>query len=60
VLLYNNQTSEALTQRMQKRAQEAKIPIVGVSETEPPGKSYQDWMTDQLGALDKALARPTS
>jgi zinc/manganese transport system substrate-binding protein len=60
VLLYNNQTTEALTQRIQKRAQEAKIPVVGVSETEPPGKSYQDWMTGQLDALDKALARPTS
>jgi zinc/manganese transport system substrate-binding protein len=59
-LLYNNQTTEALTQRMQKLAQDAKIPVVGVSETEPPGKSYQGWMTDQLEALDKALSSPTS
>jgi zinc/manganese transport system substrate-binding protein len=60
VLLYNSQTSEALTKRMQKLAQEAKIPAVGVSETEPPGKNYQGWMTDQLDALDKALSGPTS
>jgi zinc/manganese transport system substrate-binding protein len=59
-LLYNSQTQEALTQRMQKLAQASKVPVVGVSETEPPGKSYQDWMTEQLDALDKALSSPTS
>ncbi|MBV9522884.1 MAG: zinc ABC transporter substrate-binding protein [Alphaproteobacteria bacterium] len=60
VLLYNSQTSEALTQRMQKLAQESRVPVVGVSETEPPGKTYQDWMTEQLDRLDKALASPAS
>ncbi len=60
VLLYNSQTSEALTKRMQKLAQDAKIPVVGVSETEPPGKTYQGWMAEQLDALDKALSGPTS
>ena len=32
------------------------IPVVGVSETEPPNSTYQDWMMGQLNALDKALA----
>jgi zinc/manganese transport system substrate-binding protein len=35
------------------------IPVVGVSETTPPGATYQTWMLGQLDALDKALASPT-
>ncbi len=57
VLLYNSQTSEALTRRMQNIAAQSGVPVVGVSETEPPGKDYQEWMLSQLGALDRALAR---
>lgn len=57
VLIYNNQTSDALTRRMRTIAQEAGVPVVGVSETEPQGKDYQEWMRSQLDALDRALAR---
>lgn len=57
ILLYNSQTSEALTRRMQKIATESGVPVVGVSETEPRGKDYQDWMLSQLDLLDRALAR---
>jgi zinc/manganese transport system substrate-binding protein len=57
VLLYNSQTSEALTRRLQKIAAQSGVPVVGVSETEPPGKDYQEWMLSQLDALDRALAR---
>ncbi len=57
VLLYNRQTSEALTRRMQKIATQAGVPVVGVTETEPRGKDYQEWMLSQLNALDRALAR---
>jgi len=57
VLLYNSQTSEALTRRMQRIAAQSGVPVVGVSETEPPGKDYQEWMLSQLDALDRALAR---
>ena len=57
VLLYNSQTSQALTQRMQKIATQAGVPVVGVTETEPRGKDYQEWMLSQLNALDRALAR---
>jgi zinc/manganese transport system substrate-binding protein len=56
VLLYNSQTSEALTERMRGIAKQAGVPIVGVTETEPPGKRYQEWMMSQLDALDQALA----
>jgi zinc/manganese transport system substrate-binding protein len=55
VLIYNSQTSDALTRRMRALAQQAGIPVVGVTETEPQGKDYQAWMRSQLDALDRAL-----
>jgi zinc/manganese transport system substrate-binding protein len=56
VLFYNSQVTDDLTSRLQKLARDAKIPVVGVSETEPAGLDFQDWMLNQLVALDKALA----
>jgi len=56
VMLYNAQASEPAVQRLVEIAKDKKVPIVGVSETEPSGANYQKWMTDQLDALDKALA----
>ena len=57
VLLYNAQTTAALTARMRRIAIEAGIPVVGVTETEPPGKDYQEWMLSTLDAVDRALSR---
>jgi zinc/manganese transport system substrate-binding protein len=57
VLIYNSQTSDALTRRMRELAVQAGVPVVGVTETEPRGKDYQEWMRSQLDALDRALAR---
>jgi zinc/manganese transport system substrate-binding protein len=56
LLIYNSQVSAGLADRLRARAQHAKIPTVGVSETEPPGKAYQQWIADTLDAVDKALA----
>jgi zinc/manganese transport system substrate-binding protein len=58
VLFYNSQTSGAMTERMRTIANESGVPIVGVTETEPAGKNYQQWMLSQLDALDHALAKP--
>jgi zinc/manganese transport system substrate-binding protein len=55
-LIYNNQTSDDLTSRLLDLAKASGIPIVGVSETEPADKTYQEWMLGQLTALEKALA----
>jgi zinc/manganese transport system substrate-binding protein len=55
-LLYNNQTSQALTEKMRAIAKDAGVPVVGVSETEPAGKTFQDWMLFQLTALETALS----
>ena len=37
VLLYNRQTSGALAERMRRIAEQAGVPVVVVTETEPPG-----------------------
>ncbi len=59
LLVHNSQASDALADRMVKLAQENNIPVIGADETEPPGKSYQSWMTGELEAVDKALPKLT-
>ena len=55
VLMYNTQTVTPVTTNLQNEAKQANIPLVPVSETMPPGKTYQHWMLDQLNALQTAL-----
>ena len=55
VLLYNTQTTQALAERMRTIAKEAGLPVVSITETAPPGQSYQAWMLAQLDELDRAL-----
>jgi zinc/manganese transport system substrate-binding protein len=56
VLIYNSQATEALTKRMLKLAQQSHVPAVSVTETQPAGKTFQQWMLVQLDALESALA----
>lgn len=60
VLFCNSQTTGGVTQRMQTIARENNVPVVGVSETEPPNMRYQDWMMRQLDDTERALASGTS
>lgn len=55
VLIYNEQTITPVTTNLENLAQARHIPIVPVTETMPPGKTYQSWMLAQLNALQKAL-----
>jgi zinc/manganese transport system substrate-binding protein len=55
VLIYNTQTVDRITEQLQTTAKEAGIPVVGVSETEPPGTSFQRWQLSQVQALQVAL-----
>jgi zinc/manganese transport system substrate-binding protein len=55
LLFYNTQTSQTLAERMRTIARESGVPIVSVTETEPEGQRYQEWMATQLDALDRAL-----
>jgi zinc/manganese transport system substrate-binding protein len=59
-MLYNAQASEPAVRRLVQMARDNGIPVVGVSETEPPGTTYQAWMLGQLDALDKALGGLTN
>jgi len=55
VLFYNDQVVNPTTSRMQALAQQMGIPTVGISETQPAGKTYVQWLQDELTALNKAL-----
>ena len=57
LLVYNSQVSDPIAERMMKLAKASHIPIVGAAETEPPGETYQQWMTNVLDAVDHALPR---
>ena len=55
ILIYNVQTITPVTTNLENLAKAQNIPVVPVSETMPPGKTYQTWMMDQLNALQTAL-----
>ncbi|AOK59983.1 metal ABC transporter solute-binding protein [Burkholderia ubonensis] len=56
VLVYNSQAEEPITKRMLKIARDSGVPTVSVTETQPAGKTFQQWMAGQLDALGKALS----
>ncbi|HJU17749.1 MAG TPA: zinc ABC transporter substrate-binding protein [Stellaceae bacterium] len=55
LLVYNSQASDPTAERMVKLAEAAHIPVVAVSETEPPGEDYQAWIASELDAVARAL-----
>ncbi|AOJ01117.1 MULTISPECIES: metal ABC transporter solute-binding protein, Zn/Mn family [Burkholderia] len=57
VLIYNSQAVEPMTKRMLTIAQDARVPTVSVTETQPAGKTFQQWMLAQLDALAAALGQ---
>lgn len=56
LLIYNKQVSEPLVQRLIDIATKAGIPSVGVTELQPAGVTYVQWMKAQLTEIEKALA----
>ena len=52
VLLYNSQTPTPITQRVRTAAEHAGIPVVAMTETLPPHRSFQQW---QLGQAESAV-----
>jgi zinc/manganese transport system substrate-binding protein len=57
VLLYNSQAVSPITARVRAAAQQAGIPVVGVTETLPPHLTFQQWQLTQMRSLQRALAR---
>ncbi|HEV7679460.1 MAG TPA: zinc ABC transporter substrate-binding protein [Candidatus Dormibacteraeota bacterium] len=60
VLVYNLQTSTAVTTNLRQIATQQAIPVVGITETmQPPETTFQLWMTAELSSLQNALKSST-
>jgi zinc/manganese transport system substrate-binding protein len=55
MLFHNSQATDTAAERLVRIARESKVPVVGVTETEPSGTTYQAWMMQQLDAVAQAL-----
>ncbi len=59
LFIYNSQATDSAAERLLHIAHDAKIPVLGVTETEPRGaRSYQSWILGQLDALDRTMSVP--
>jgi len=56
LLIYNQQTLSPVVTALEDAASAAGIPTVGVTETMPPGLTYQGWMLAQVDRLTAALS----
>jgi zinc/manganese transport system substrate-binding protein len=59
LFFYNSQATDTAAQRLLQIAKDNQIPVVGVTETQPAGKTFQEWMLSELDAVQKALAGGT-
>jgi zinc/manganese transport system substrate-binding protein len=56
ILFYNSQVTDPVTQRMQEIAKTSGVPVVGVTETQPPAaRNYVDWMLAELNEVETTL-----
>ncbi len=57
LFIYNSQATDSAARRLLGIARVSRIPVLGVTETEPRGAaSYQRWIAGQLDALDRAMS----
>lgn len=56
-LAYNQQTEGAQTEALKKAAETAGVPVVDFSETLPDGKTYLQWMTDNVENISNVLGK---
>ncbi|MFM2485543.1 metal ABC transporter solute-binding protein, Zn/Mn family [Celerinatantimonas yamalensis] len=56
-LLYNLQVSDPMTEQLKTLAQTHKVAIVGATETMPKGIHYQQWLKQELDAVQKVLKK---
>ncbi|KTR11685.1 metal ABC transporter solute-binding protein, Zn/Mn family [Curtobacterium luteum] len=57
LLAYNEQTSSPETEQVKKAADQAGVPVVGVTETLPKGDDYVSWQQANIDAVKAALAK---
>jgi zinc/manganese transport system substrate-binding protein len=60
LLFFNSQASDDLTARLRNLAQASKVPVIGITETEPPNTTYQAWTIKELDVIEQALAEGNS
>ena len=59
LFIYNSQATDSAAERLLHIARAARVPVLGVTETEPRGaKSYQGWILSQLDTLDRVMSAP--
>jgi zinc/manganese transport system substrate-binding protein len=56
-LVFNRQATSPVTAQLQSLARDNHISVVPVTETMPPGESFQSWQLHQIRALRAALAQ---
>ena len=56
-LAYNSQTEGPQTEALKKAAESAGVPVIDFSETLPEGKTYLEWMTDNVQNVSKVLEK---
>jgi zinc/manganese transport system substrate-binding protein len=60
ILFYNSQVEDAFTRNLAELAKSSGVPLVPVTETEPEGKTFAEWMLDTLDATAQALGHKSS
>lgn len=55
LFVYNKQATDPVADRMMALAKTGAIPVVAVTETMPAGVTYQQWLTEEVDAVAKAL-----
>jgi zinc/manganese transport system substrate-binding protein len=60
VMFFNKQAADKAVQRLVNIARQSGVPVVGITETQPAGTTYQSWMLNELNDAEKALAGPSS
>ncbi len=60
VFFYNQQAVAPITEQLLSLAHANHIPVVGVYETKPLHKTYQQWMEAEMTAVQLALAKGVS
>ncbi len=60
LLFYNAQVTDNIVRHLLSLAHEAGVPVVGVTETMPPGTGYVAWIMGELDAVEAALRESRS
>lgn len=60
VLFYNEQVEDPFTRNLAELARTSGVPLVGVTETQPEGKTFAEWMIDVLDETGRALGDPST